>query len=437
MRSPALQVLLAAFVVVALAGGVGLVAGSVGSDPVPAEPTTLPVGTSAAAGDVRSVEQPSTSRVASDGTLSVEFSPRAETDLRIHLEPDRDADWEVVVRYELTDSNETAVFERVGERFLAGELGPSETPFERFAEGASRNVDRQMRVEDVEREVVLHEEDLSAFEVDEDVVAVGEYRLTFMWTEFLEEDGENLVLGDALATPTDGTWLRSLEADQSIEVKTPAGYTVSGTPGATLPLRDNAVVIDGPRSFDEDERVAIVYSPTGGGPSTPPWTLLAAAIVVAALLIAGGLLGYRRFDSDDGGAAGGAASTGTSGAAGGGADAAAGDDPTSADAAGGGGSGAAGGGAGGEPEEDLSLLSDEERVERLLEHNGGRMRQADIVGETGWSDAKVSQLLSAMADAGRVEKLRLGRENLISLPDGEGGDDAGGGGSGEAGSEAA
>jgi hypothetical protein len=66
---------------------------------------------------------------------------------------------------------------------------------------------------------------------------------------------------------------------------------------------------------------------------------------------------------------------------------------------------------------DPSLLSDEERVERLLDRNGGRMKQARIVKETGWSNAKVSQLLSTMADDGRVEKLRLGRENLISLPD--------------------
>jgi Uncharacterized membrane-associated protein/domain len=74
-------------------------------------------------------------------------------------------------------------------------------------------------------------------------------------------------------------------------------------------------------------------------------------------------------------------------------------------------------------EDDLSLLSDEERVERLLEQNGGRMRQADIVSDTGWSDAKVSQLLSKMAQDDRVEKLRLGRENLISLPGHQGFDD--------------
>ncbi len=51
------------------------------------------------------------------------------------------------------------------------------------------------------------------------------------------------------------------------------------------------------------------------------------------------------------------------------------------------------------------------------------MRQADIVSDTGWSDAKVSQLLSKMAQDDRVEKLRLGRENLISLPGHQGFDD--------------
>ena len=70
-------------------------------------------------------------------------------------------------------------------------------------------------------------------------------------------------------------------------------------------------------------------------------------------------------------------------------------------------------------EPNWDLLSDEERVEYLLEENGGRMKQARIVEETGWSNAKVSQLLSAMDEADRVDKLRIGRENLISLPDEE------------------
>jgi uncharacterized membrane protein len=47
------------------------------------------------------------------------------------------------------------------------------------------------------------------------------------------------------------------------------------------------------------------------------------------------------------------------------------------------------------------------------------MKQATIVKETGWSNAKVSQLLSSMDEQDRIDKLRIGRENLISLP-GEG-----------------
>ena len=65
------------------------------------------------------------------------------------------------------------------------------------------------------------------------------------------------------------------------------------------------------------------------------------------------------------------------------------------------------------PEEEL--LSDEDRVLKLLEENGGRMRQVSIVEETEWSKSKVSMLLSDMEDADEISKLRVGRENIISL----------------------
>lgn len=61
------------------------------------------------------------------------------------------------------------------------------------------------------------------------------------------------------------------------------------------------------------------------------------------------------------------------------------------------------------------LLSDEDRVIKLLEENGGRMRQVSIVEETEWSKSKVSMLLSAMEEEGEISKLRVGRENIISL----------------------
>ena len=61
------------------------------------------------------------------------------------------------------------------------------------------------------------------------------------------------------------------------------------------------------------------------------------------------------------------------------------------------------------------LLSDEDRVVNLLEENGGRMKQVRIVDETEWSKSKVSMLLSDMEEEGQISKLRVGRENIISL----------------------
>jgi len=64
---------------------------------------------------------------------------------------------------------------------------------------------------------------------------------------------------------------------------------------------------------------------------------------------------------------------------------------------------------------DEELLTDEARVKKLLDENGGRMKQVNIVDETGWSKSKVSMLLSEMEDDGEISKLRVGRENIISL----------------------
>ena len=64
---------------------------------------------------------------------------------------------------------------------------------------------------------------------------------------------------------------------------------------------------------------------------------------------------------------------------------------------------------------DEELLTDSDRVRKLLEENGGRMKQVDIVDSTDWSKSKVSMLLSDMADEGDISKLRVGRENIISL----------------------
>jgi uncharacterized membrane protein len=65
------------------------------------------------------------------------------------------------------------------------------------------------------------------------------------------------------------------------------------------------------------------------------------------------------------------------------------------------------------------FTTDRERVRRLLEENGGRMKQSHIVDSVDWSKAKVSRLLADLEEDGQVTKLRLGRENLVCLPGNE------------------
>jgi uncharacterized membrane protein len=61
--------------------------------------------------------------------------------------------------------------------------------------------------------------------------------------------------------------------------------------------------------------------------------------------------------------------------------------------------------------------SDDERVLRMIESEGGRMKQKRVVEETGWSEAKVSKLTSRMEDEGDITKIRLGRENILETTD--------------------
>lgn len=64
-----------------------------------------------------------------------------------------------------------------------------------------------------------------------------------------------------------------------------------------------------------------------------------------------------------------------------------------------------------------SVRTDEEQVLEMLESNGGRMRQSRIAERTDWSKSKVSMLLSEMETDGTIHKLRVGRENIVSLPE--------------------
>jgi hypothetical protein len=154
------------------------------------------------------------------------------------------------------------------------------------------------------------------------------------------------------------------------------------------------------------------------------------AALLAALVV-GGVVAYRRRGDGDGEGAR-AVATGTaaesdiatteSGTTAGESDAAAtGSDTTAAarseldgdaDA-----SGESGGESGDSPPVDSDLLSNGEQVLRLVESEGGRMKQKRVAEELDWTAAKTSQVVTGLRDEGDLDGFRLGRENVLSLPE--------------------
>jgi len=322
----------------------------------------------------------------------------AKTNLTIRLQPNGDAAWAIEIAIPLSGPNETRAFGDLAERYESGraEVGPQVAPFERAVEAANEGIGREMTLLDVSRSARVEN-------------GTGYLTLEFLWTNFAAESGERMRVADAFSTPQ-GTWLPGLAANQSLMIVPPPGYGVNSAPIGP----DNGTLRwDGPQEFEPDylsityrrglrERVTTTTTTTPASGSEGGIVPLAGAAVLGAGLL---VVLYARSrgvlpvlgDTDDADGDDSPAETATD------ADTADGsaDVPSEAD--------------GSATSEEL--LSDEERVERLLRANGGRMRQAAIVTETQWSNAKVSQLLSAMDRENRVDKLRIGRENLISLPD--------------------
>ena len=333
------------------------------------------------------------------------------TTVEISLRADRSAFWRVETRYALDSGNETRAFRALAARYESGDadVGPDTTLFETLQRRATEATGREMALGNVTYHAGVNES-----------TGHGTLALTFRWDNFLRAgDNGTVVLDDVFRLPSaeedrQRTWLSIFGENQQILIRPPEGYTVTST-SIAVQQREKAVVLAEPSDFEgEGEALEITYSESSSEEQLPVDVLAGVGTVAVLAAAAGGWL-LRRRDGGDAPPAG-ARSDGPADAPDAEATGATADGTDTGDAAGDtvDDSGAT------TDDVDLSLLSDEERIEHLLKRNDGRMKQATIVDEVGWSDAKVSQLLSAMAEEGRVDKLRLGRENLISLPDDDG-----------------
>jgi len=374
--------------------------------------------------------------------------------MRIDVRPNGDARWTLMMRATVANGSDVplsdlaAAYERGETPYL------SLDPYRAASERVGPAVGRPMEITNVS--------DREATVVDRTIAM----EVSFTWTNVGERVDDSLIVRDVFNGKT-GRWFSGLESFQRLVVAPPSGYDISSVDDRAT-LRNRTLRWYGPLSFDGASPYVIYVesdapgsvSPSTTAPTTPSnvtsttpppgqqgdgGLLVPAVVVLLVGLLAVLAVVASRSDrplvppSDEPGAEAsdggsetvepangktvdpprevpesepdeGPTPAGDPGAATSseGPEADVDDDANGADEM---------------DEIDEQLLSDEERVERLLERNGGRMKQANIVSETNWSNAKVSQLLSSMAEDGRIEKLRIGRENLISFPDGDDGQD--------------
>jgi uncharacterized membrane protein len=67
-------------------------------------------------------------------------------------------------------------------------------------------------------------------------------------------------------------------------------------------------------------------------------------------------------------------------------------------------------------DESADAMTDEEQVMELISAANGQLSQQELVTETNWSEAKVSRVTSRMVEEEDIEKIRIGRRNVLRTP---------------------
>lgn len=293
--------------------------------------------------------------VDTDGTLT-----------RLDVDESGDAEFTLEIRTRLESDDERQAFASYSDDVEANSslyLDPFRRDMTDLVDRVSTGTDREMGASDFS--VETRTETLPR---ERGIVEYG-----FTWTGFAVVEEGALVINGTL-----GGYI--LEDGDYLEIAYPEGYgveTVSPQPDST---GSRSVRWDGPRDFLSDEPQLVVSEDAadagdggatdGGGGDFPAG--VAAAFVALIAAVGAGFYLLNRGDS-------------------------------------------------GEEETDSGLagveeaVPDTERVMDMVEDAGGKMKQKRIVEETGWSEAKVSQVTSKLEDEGEIRKLRMGRENVLEM----------------------
>jgi len=316
--------------------------------------------------------------------------------MEANVRADGSAHWTIEHRVRLTDANETGGFEATREQ-LADNRTAFRAPFadrvRSMATRAEAETGRVMVVENVTvdayREQIPQEYGVVVYE--------------FAWYGFAETD-DDLRVGDALP----GLFL---DEETTLLVSWPGDATAADVTPEPDDRRETAVAWHGPLDFATGEPSLVLESERlsfgpdlsfDTGSTDVLMTLGGAGLLLMGTLGTGVVVWRRRSagpaeaETDDG--------TGAEEA-----------DETEEEADEGAEPGEEGDEGPMEPPEEL--LSNEERVLALLEERGGRIKQQQIVEALDWSETKTSEVVADLREEDSVEVYRLGRENVVALPE--------------------
>lgn len=320
-------------------------------------------------------------------TATVGGQATPETDntvTRIQVHADGSATWTVQIRTRLDTDQRVSDYRAFQDRFRRNTsryLDPFRERIRGVVANAANATGREMRAVNF----------TASTSVQEVPRRWGVVTYRFTWTEFADAQDQSLVVGDVF----EGGFF--LAANDTLEVEAPPGYEVTSVDPAPADREAGTTTWVGREDFDTG-RPRVAFAPvdrsTGPPPTAPAgddrglW--LGSGILVGLLLVGAYVVWNRR-----------------NAVAGGGeledVDAPAPDGAAEATA----------------PPMEPEILTDAERVQAVLEAHGGRMKQAAIADELDWSASKTSRVLADMVEDGTVEKLQLGRENLVDLADRE------------------
>lgn len=307
---------------------------------------------------------------------------------RIHVYPNGSAQWTIRIRTRLGTDDRVTEYEAFQERFRENTSRYLD-PFRRRMQGVIANganvTGREMRAEKF----------TASTSIQEVPRRWGIVTYRFTWTNFAEQDNERLVVGDVFQ----GGFF--LAANDTLEIEAPTAYEIAAVEPTPTNQDDGVVSWVGRQDFT-NHHPRVVLGPASEAQSLPfgrvELGVVVGGILLLALLGIGVYTAWRRPD-DPGGTDHPASRDSTVDA----------EDsskaPTGAEAP------------VGEPANESAVMTDTERVQELLEANEGRMRQAAVADEFDWSASKTSRVVGKMVEAETVEKLQLGRENLIERAD--------------------